>query len=1158
MPFLDHLEELRWRLLYSLLAVVLGTVAGWIVVEQIDVIGLLMRPIAPHLPGGRLNYTSPTDPFFITLKFAFIVGLVFASPVLLYHLWAFLAPALYEREKRIVMPSLGAGVLLFLAGAAGGYLLVLPRALAVLLSFQNQALQPIITADRYFGFAAQIILAFGVVTELPLVIILLTSFGVVTPAGLRRNRRYALLIAATLAAFLTPPDAMSMLMMMVPLLLLYEIGIWCSWVVSRRRARAAARAAAVAILLVALAVVPQPLSGQQPDTTRRRPPGVDSTAVAGRPLDTAAARRLGLPSGPTRSFPAPDAVLDSLLKLTGFRVTQYVADTLLLLGGESETIVLRGEAFVDRDGTKLEADSVHYRQASCRLDASGSPRLFDQGTVLIGEGMRYDTCIKRGSVNDALTDFQQGGATWIMRGNLAVDSGSTRLYGAKSKITSDERPVPGYHFAAGEVKWLNKSVMVARPAVLYVRDVPILWLPFIFQDIRPGRRSGILVPRFGLNDLVRPTRGYRRHVSNIGYYFVLNDYIDVLTSADWFSGTNFSARGQLHYRWLDRFVQGGLSYSRLTQLDATAHSDQILWNHNQSFNSRTRFAASVNYATSAQVVQRNTIDPFLTTAQLSSSANFDKRFGWGTFNLGGSLSQNLSNNLQQQNLPRVSITPAPIDLASWITWSPGFSFSNTQTFHNVSPTRLLTPGSGGGVDTTTIRFDTRSTDIAIGTPLRVGRWNWSNSVSISDRASNQRVEFVIPDAADSTVLHRVVYDRTFETRVDWNTGINLPQLLSGTWRLQPGVSIVNKTSAGPFMLRNQFTGGRFLQQGKRLQFSVGAAPTFFGFFPAVGPFARIRHSFSPLISYQYAPGAKVAAEFARALDPTGRTLNARSDPQQTITLGLQQNFEAKFKTPAEDTSGAEPRKIRLLGISTSSVSYNFEQAKQPGRVGWQTQSLSNTFASDLLPGFNLQITHDLWNGQVGLASTRFDPFLQSLSASFAIGPRTLGAIGSLFGLGPKSPPPDPQPPAGVPGTPPPPPSGAQGPRGFGGYRMYGAGSGGGRGFNLNVQFSSQRTRDTLGAVVSGAGLQGGRQQMSLNMSFSPTKNWSASWNTLYDFDTRRFGQHYVRLERDLHRWHASFSFSRTASGNFAFNFYVALLDQPDIKFDYDQQSYTRP
>jgi hypothetical protein len=81
--------------------------------------------------------------------------------------------------------------------------------------------------------------------------------------------------------------------------------------------------------------------------------------------------------------------------------------------------------------------------------------------------------------------------------------------------------------------------------------------------------------------------------------------------------------------------------------------------------------------------------------------------------------------------------------------------------------------------------------------------------------------------------------------------------------------------------------------------------------------------------------------------------------------------------------------------------------------------------------------------------------------------------------------------------------------------------------------------------------------MTLAMGFSPTPHWSASWNTNYDFETRQFGQHYVVLERDLHRWHASFAFSRAATGNFAFNFYVALLDQPDIKFDYDQQSYVR-
>src|SRR5205085_2900897 len=180
MPFLDHLEELRWRILYSLLAVVVGTLVGWVIVEHIDVIGLLIEPIKPLIPGGKLRVTSPTEPFFITLKFAFVVGVVLASPVVGYQAWAFLTPALYERERRLIVPALSAGALLFLAGASAAYLWVLPRALAVLLSFQHNVFDPLITADKYFGFAAQLIIAFGVVTELPLVVVILAILGLVT------------------------------------------------------------------------------------------------------------------------------------------------------------------------------------------------------------------------------------------------------------------------------------------------------------------------------------------------------------------------------------------------------------------------------------------------------------------------------------------------------------------------------------------------------------------------------------------------------------------------------------------------------------------------------------------------------------------------------------------------------------------------------------------------------------------------------------------------------------------------------------------------------------------------------------------------------------------------------------------------------------------
>ncbi len=920
MPFLDHLEELRWRILYSLAAIVVGTLAGWWVVQHFDVIGLLMRPIAPLIPGGRLLFTSPTDPFFIVLKLAFAVGLLLASPVVIYQIWAFLTPALYEREKRLIVPALTVGVVLFLAGAAAAYQWVLPRALRVLLSLQRQDLAPIITADKYFGVAAPFILGFGIVTELPLVITILASLGLVTPRFLARNRRYALVISAVAAALLSPPDAASMLLMLFPLVGLYEIGILCAWIVTRRMV-------AVLLLLGAAGGVraqqpvlpPAPPPSPPPtraDTSRGAAnaggPGVPGQPVKGQAIDTAAARRFGLPSGPSRSFPPSDSVMMVLLRgVKEYRITQYVADTLLVRG-DSQVIFLRGQAFVDREGTKVEADSIRYQEASCRLDAVGSPKLFDQGTVLVGEGMRYDTCIRRGTVTEAKTSFLQSGATWYMIGDLAVDSGSTRLYGAKSQITSDDNPNPDYHFATGQVKWLNKNVMVARPAVLYVRDVPIMWLPFMFQDIRKGRRSGMLVPRFGLNDLVRPNRGYQRHLANLGYYFVLNDYVDLLTSADWFAGRSVSIHGQMRYRWLDRFVTGGLSFTRLSQLDAAATSTRIGWQHNQAFDSRTHFAASVDYATSAQVVQRNTVDPFLSTAQLTSSLNFDKRFNWGAFNLGGSRSQNLSNALVQQNFPRVSLTPSPIDITPDITWSPGFSYNNAQTFHS-GPAPLLS-ANNGAVDTLPGFFDSRQTDLSLGTPLRVGRWNWSNAVSITDRASNQRAEYLVRDPMDTTLVHHVLYGRTFSTTVDWQTGINLPQLFSGTWKLQPGIGILNTTTAGPFAIRNQFTGGRFIHQGKRLAFTLGVAPTFFGFFPGVGPVTRIRHSVQLLASYQYAPAAKVDEAFAHAIDPTGTALNSRSDPQQTISLGISQNFEGKLPRPParEDAFAQHQYDVALL------------------------------------------------------------------------------------------------------------------------------------------------------------------------------------------------------------------------------------------------------
>jgi len=494
-----------------------------------------------------------------------------------------------------------------------------------------------------------------------------------------------------------------------------------------------------------------------------------------------------------------------------------------------------------------------------------------------------------------------------------------------------------------------------------------------------------------------------------------------------------------------------------------------------------------------------------------------------------------------------------------MTWSPGFSFTNDQQFHVASGT-LLVPGDSVPPDTLHLFNDNRHTNVSISTPLRVGRWNWGNSITVTDVRVHGRQEFDLP--GDSVGgIRRVLFGETFETRVEWNTSINLPSFFPSTWKLQPSVGILNTTGAGPYMIRNQFTGGQFIRQGKRLAFSASVSPAFFGFFPGFGPLARIRHSISPQISYQYAPGVQVPEAFARAIDPSGRLNNSRTDPQQTISLTFSQNFEAKLKPPAGDTaSEKEPRKIRLLSISTSQIGYNFEQAKQPHHTGWQTPTLTNTFLSDLLPSFQLSISHDLWKGQVGTDSAKFQPFLQSISASFTVTPATLQGLGRLFGLRPHPvAPPSPDTTTSPGGS----PSGdfrryqggtrtPYGPRGPG--MGIGGGGYGGRGFTLGISLSSSRSRNDTTPQLRHAP---GRQTTNLNLAFSPTRNWTANWTTSYDMGTRLFSYHSLTFQRDLRRWRASFSFNKTAAGNFSFSFNITLTDQPDIKFDYDQNTYVQ-
>ncbi|MCU0625646.1 MAG: twin-arginine translocase subunit TatC [Gemmatimonadaceae bacterium] len=245
MPFLDHLEELRERLIKVIVALAITVAAAFVLVVKFNAIAFLAQPIQPFLGGKKLVFTHPGDSFTITMTVSLGIGFVLAAPVILYQLWAFVSPALYQREKRIVIPVLVAATFLFALGASAAYFLVLPFALQFLLGFQSEALEAMITARDYFDFATSLCLVMGGVFELPILIVALTALGVVTPMQLRSWRRQALVVSIVAAAIITPGDLVTTtLMLMVPLYGLYEASIIASAIVHRRQQRRAMAAGA--------------------------------------------------------------------------------------------------------------------------------------------------------------------------------------------------------------------------------------------------------------------------------------------------------------------------------------------------------------------------------------------------------------------------------------------------------------------------------------------------------------------------------------------------------------------------------------------------------------------------------------------------------------------------------------------------------------------------------------------------------------------------------------------------------------------------------------------------------------------------------------------------------------------------------------------------
>ena len=238
MSLMEHLEELRRRIVHSAVYLCLGFVVAYVFHERLY--GFVQEPLEKlHI---KLNYTHPMDPLNLYLQVSLIGGAILASPFILYQVWLFIAPGLYQKERRFVVPFMGATVGLFLMGASFGYFWVLPGALKILIVDFGKSFNPMVTIEEYTGFFLSVILGLGISFELPVLIFFLALFGIVSPRFLWKNIRYAILAVFLVAAIITPsPDPWTMCIYAIPVLLLYLVGIGVAWYVhpSRRKAREA-------------------------------------------------------------------------------------------------------------------------------------------------------------------------------------------------------------------------------------------------------------------------------------------------------------------------------------------------------------------------------------------------------------------------------------------------------------------------------------------------------------------------------------------------------------------------------------------------------------------------------------------------------------------------------------------------------------------------------------------------------------------------------------------------------------------------------------------------------------------------------------------------------------------------------------------------------
>jgi len=745
-----------------------------------------------------------------------------------------------------------------------------------------------------------------------------------------------------------------------------------------------------------MAQIPR-LPGARPITPVQRQPGdtlKDSTRV---------------------KWPAPDTVMQKLMNKQGYSITRYMGDTAYF-NAETRALDLlaakKRPAVVDRDSQTVVSDSgIYYTEATRRVVTGGKYLLVpppNSGQADIKGIGRVDYNLSERSVRVTRARLPvNNGEMWYLDVDLAKvvqdssNSKSPTAYIRGGSLTSCDDSIPDYHFEYRDAKRASNNTIVARPAVLYIKDIPVLWLPFIFSDTRSGRHSGLLPPQFGIGDIVRNSPTYRRNVEHLGYYWALNDYMDFGTWLDWRSSAGSVAgdpgwirfNGDWDYKWIDRFL-GGRIGSSYTKYGSGLSNTAVSWSHSQDFSHDSHLTTNVNYVTSTVLQRENTFNSYTALATIYSSVNYQTKFGPASVTVGATRKQYPGRQQVDQTFPTVSMTSTPISIGKVFSWTPGFSFNRSDVLNMDQPgigafTYQVDPVTGVRDSVLSKNRGSSTASMTFDSPIQIFGWDFRNSFKINQQRNNFPQNFPIYDVNTGAITDTRVFAATYRTDVDWTPDFTLPAFGHNRFNLTPSFSLGN-VDPGPFWVTSERTNGKYVHQSKRITTGLSAAATPFRIIPGFGPFTRIRHAITPQINFNWAPAGDVSDEYLIAVGRTRKGYLGNLE-QRSISFGLNQNFQAKVRSK-NDSNPDGGQKIDLLSINSTPLSYDFVRASQfasthggrHGTAGLTTENWGYSLRSELLPGFDFSSNYSLFAGSTLSDTAKFKPFLTSISAAFNI------------------------------------------------------------------------------------------------------------------------------------------------------------------------------